>query len=216
MRLDELSDVNMGQSPAGDSLNDSTGVEFHQGKIYFGDLVLGRSPTKTNATTKMAKPGDVLMCVRAPVGVVNLTDREVCIGRGLAALTPKAGVPKRFLLHLLHHHHAAVEQMATGSTFASITTEQLKSLEIPVPNRQSWLRIAGVMRKRVWTTHHSHYLSTNSNLERCLSISLSSFAPCALRSARRDLNPEIFSANSSAVIGTYSIFTSKYCPAESV
>ena len=104
MRLDELSDVNMGQSPAGDSLNDSTGVEFHQGKIYFGDLELGQSPTRTNASTKLAKPGDVLMCVRAPVGVVNLTDREICIGRGLAALTPKAGVPKRFLLHLLRYH----------------------------------------------------------------------------------------------------------------
>ena len=94
------------------------------------------------------KSSDVLMCVRAPVGVVNLTDREVCIGRGLAALTPKADVPTKFLLHLLRYHQAAVEQMATGSTFASITTDQLKNLEIPIPDKRCWLRIAGVMRMR--------------------------------------------------------------------
>lgn len=62
--------------------------------------------------------------------------------------------------------------------------------------------------------HHAPLM--NFRLERCASIALSSSAPLALSSARRDLNPAIFSANSSAVIGTYSIFTSKYCPAESV
>lgn len=148
MRLDELADLNMGQSPAGDSLNETTGIEFHQGKIYFGDLSLGMSPTKTSAPTKKATPGDVLICVRAPVGVVNLTDREVCIGRGLAALTPKPDVPPRFLLHLLRYHQRTVEQIATGSTFASITTDQLRAIELPVPDKAAWLRIAGVM---VWS-----------------------------------------------------------------
>jgi len=129
MRLDELADLSMGQSPAGDSLNERDGVEFHQGKIHFGDLELGRSPVKTNTPTKMAKPGDVLICVRAPVGVVNITNREVCIGRGLAALTPKPDTPTRFLFHLLRNHQKAIEQIATGSTFASVTTDQLVPLK---------------------------------------------------------------------------------------
>jgi len=148
MRLDELADLNMGQSPLGESLNEINGIEFHQGKIYFGELSLGKSPIKTNAPTKLAKPGDVLICVRAPVGVVNITDREVCIGRGIAALTPKPGVPARFLLHLLRHNQHVIEQMATGSTFASITTEQLRTTEFFVPNESAWLRIAGIICKR--------------------------------------------------------------------
>ena len=148
MRLDVLSDVNMGQSPAGESLTGTNGMEFHQGKIYFGDLFLKHSPTKTNSPTKLAKPDDILICVRAPVGVVNITDREVCIGRGLAALTPKQNVPARFLLHLLRHNQHSIEQIATGSTFASITTEQLRSIELPVPNEAEWLRIAGIIRKK--------------------------------------------------------------------
>ena len=88
--------------------------------------------------------------------------------------------------------------------------QRLLDYEFDLPDLPTQLRIAGVMHKCIWMTHHYRYLSTNSNLERCLFISLSSFAPCALRSARRDLNPAIFSANSSAVIGTYSILTSKY------
>lgn len=213
MRIDELADLNMGQSPDGDSLNETTGMEFHQGKIYFGDLSLGMSPTKTNAPTKKAKSGDVLICVRAPVGVVNLTDREICIGRGLAALTPKPDVPARFLLHLLRYHQRTVEQIATGSTFASITSDQLRAIELPVPDKTARLRIAGVICKSYC---HRYFFSTKCSFDNCSSIVRSSSAPLALSSARRDLKPETFSLNSSAVIGTYSIFTSKYCPAESV
>lgn len=145
MRLDELADLNMGQSPDGESLNETDGVEFHQGKLCFGDLELQHSHVKTNAPTKVAKPGDVLICVRAPVGVVNMTDREVCIGRGLAALTPKSGVPARFLLHLLRHNQGNIEQIATGSTFSSITTSQLRAIEFTVPDKVSRLRIAGII-----------------------------------------------------------------------
>lgn len=145
MRLDELSHINMGQSPVGESLNETEGTEFHQGKIYFGDLFLQHSPIKTNSPTKLANAGDILICVRAPVCVVNITDRKVCIGRGLAALTPKENVPVKFLFHLLRQNQPAIEQIATGSTFASITTDQLRAVELPAPNRATWLRIAGII-----------------------------------------------------------------------
>ena len=171
MRLDEIAFLNMGQSPCGESLNETDGIEFHQGKIYFGDLELERSPIKTKVPTKKAKPGDILICVRAPVGVVNITDREVCIGRGLAALTPKPDVPSRFLLHLLRHHQQTVEQIATGSTFASITTDQLRTIDFPVPDKASRLRIAGI-----------HGL--NLNFLSCSAIFASRSLPCLERSAR--------------------------------
>lgn len=94
--------------------------------------------------------------------------------------------------------------------------QRLLDYEFYLPDLPTQLRIAGVMCNYGECRHFRYGLSTNWRLARCLSISLSSFAPLALRSARRDLNPTIFSANSSAVIGTYSILTSKYCPAESV
>lgn len=150
MRLEDLSHINMGQSPVGESLNEIDGTEFHQGKIYFGDLFLQHSPIKTISPTKLAKAGDILICVRAPVGVVNITDREVCIGRGLAALTPKENVPARFLLHLLRQKQPTIEQIATGSTFASITTDQLRAVDLPIPNKATWLRIAGIIGRIIY------------------------------------------------------------------
>ena len=109
--------------------------------------------------------------------------------------------------------HSVREQISARSQQTKIrhtSPDKIADVEVYIPDLPTQLRIAGVMHKCIWTTHHCHYLSTNSNLERCLFISLSSFAPCALRSARRDLNPAIFSVNSAAVIGTYSILTSKY------
>lgn len=145
MLLEKLADITAGQSPKGSQLNEERGTEFHQGKTYFGETDLLRSPIKTTVATKLAKAGDVLICVRAPVGDVNALDREICIGRGLAALTPKLNVPSRFLLHLLRYHNDSIKQSASGSTYDSITSEQLKTFDLPVPNPTSWLRISNII-----------------------------------------------------------------------
>ena len=84
--LSEIADITMGQSPSGDSYNDDKeGEIFFQGSTDFG----WRFPTIRQYTTepkRMAKIGDILLSVRAPVGTLNISDTECCIGRGLAAL----------------------------------------------------------------------------------------------------------------------------------
>ena len=47
----------------------------------------------TTAISQDAEPGDVLISIRAPVGPTNLCRERCCIGRGLAALRPRAGMP---------------------------------------------------------------------------------------------------------------------------
>jgi len=89
----------------------------------------------------------------------------------------------------------------------------MKSIPIPEIDLQTQLRIAGVICK--WAFHLYFFLA-KSSFDSSPSIVRSSLAPFAFKPERRVLNPEIFSLNSAAVIGTYSIFTSKYCPAESV
>ena len=88
-KLGEIADITMGQSPDGKSLNENgDGVTFFQGRAEFGD----RYPTKRLTTTepkRMAKSGDVLLSVRAPVGDLNIALEDCCIGRGLAAIRSK-------------------------------------------------------------------------------------------------------------------------------
>ena len=87
--LSDIATITMGQSPHGDSLNESgEGTLFFQGSSDFGDV----SPSNrvyTTAPTRMAKSGDILLSVRAPVGTSNIALHSCCIGRGLASLRGK-------------------------------------------------------------------------------------------------------------------------------
>ena len=83
--------------------------------------------------TKLAEPNSVLLCVRAPVGIVNITDRELCIGRGLCDVIPLAGMNERFTLYLLRCFKDIFIKKATGTTFVAITGETVKNQVVPLP-----------------------------------------------------------------------------------
>ena len=133
-KLEDIALLTMGQSPAGNSVSENDeGIEFHQGKIYFSEKFLLLSPQKTTEPTRIAPAKSVLICVRAPVGTVNINPRQICIGRGLASATPLAGISADFLYYLLNARKSALVEQATGSTFISVTGEQIKELLIPLP-----------------------------------------------------------------------------------
>jgi type I restriction enzyme S subunit len=134
VRLGDVFNLIMGQSPDGKSVSEnSDGMEFHQGKVYFGKDYIQKSPQTTTAPTKLAEPNSVLLCVRAPVGIVNITDRELCIGRGLCDVIPLAGMNERFTLYLLRCFKDIFIKKATGTTFVAITGETVKNQVVPLP-----------------------------------------------------------------------------------
>ena len=134
VRLGEVFCLEMGQSPDGNTVSErGTGIEFHQGKVYFGKRELQHSPQKTTAPTKYAEPDSVLLCVRAPVGKVNITKRKICIGRGLCAVKPICGVYVEFVYYWLATMENTFVKKATGTTFVAITGEVVKNQVIPLP-----------------------------------------------------------------------------------
>ncbi|GHT16738.1 hypothetical protein FACS18942_08900 [Planctomycetales bacterium] len=133
-RLETLTKIVMGQSPSGDSVSAvPQGLEFHQGKIFFTDRKLAYSGQYTTEANKVADKNSVLLCVRAPVGIVNITDREIAIGRGLCAVSPLAEMSAKFLFHWLNAFQSDFIAQATGTTFIAITTEVVKQQIVPVP-----------------------------------------------------------------------------------
>ena len=112
-KLGEVCHITMGQSPDGKSINDNEGVEFHQGKTCFGEHILGVSNLFSNAPVKLAEAHSVLLCVRAPVGYPNITDRKICIGRGLCALYAKEDIDNKFLFYSLLGKQSHFEKNAT-------------------------------------------------------------------------------------------------------
>ena len=122
----------MGQSPNGETINQINGIEFHQGKLYFSDIFVQSSNVYTSEPTKMAEKDSILLCVRAPVGIVNIVTRSVCIGRGLCALKPKKGNSK-FYFYWLQTLQNIFERKATGTTFKAISSETVKNEYIALP-----------------------------------------------------------------------------------
>lgn len=152
--LCDIANITMGQSPDGDSYNnEGRGTVFFQGSTDFGM----RSPDVrmyTTAPGRMAREGDILVSVRAPVGSLNIADRDCCIGRGLAALNSKNGS-----VGYLHRVMADFKQIfdrrsSEGTTFGSITKDDLWGLKVLMPDARvlqvhaemtnSWIRMAAL------------------------------------------------------------------------
>ena len=143
VRLGTVFNIEMGQSPAGNTVSSNKdGIEFHQGKVHFGEIFLQESGQYSSDPKKYAEQNSVLLCVRAPVGKVNITRRKICIGRGLCAILPFADMPLMFLYYLLEAYENIFVKQATGTTFIAITAETVKNQLIPLPPLEEQKRIA--------------------------------------------------------------------------
>ena len=139
--FNDIFKITMGQSPDGSSINYQQGAEFHQGKILFGDKYLMHSDTYTDAPTKLAKPNSLLLCVRAPVGIVNITQREICIGRGLCSLEPNIALNLGYAYYALTTYQSDFESKSTGSTFKAISGSIIRNEVFALPPLQEQHRI---------------------------------------------------------------------------
>ena len=143
-RLQDVCNVIMGQSPPSTTYNDEgIGMPFLQGKAEFTELF----PMPTKYCTKQLRispEGSVLMSVRAPVGDVNLADREYIIGRGLTSISLKNG-NNRFLFYLLLHNKKELQAKSSGSTFKSINKTTINDFRIPLPPLPEQRAIAHVL-----------------------------------------------------------------------
>jgi type I restriction enzyme, S subunit len=125
--------LTMGQSPPGDTYNeDGDGMPFYQGRTDFGF----RFPTRRKfctAPTRLAKLGDTLVSVRAPVGDINMADEECCIGRGVAAVRHKSGAIS-FTYHSMANFSPEFSVYeGEGTVFGSINKQNFESLRCVSP-----------------------------------------------------------------------------------
>lgn len=133
-RLEEICNIIMGSSPESQSLSsNSSNMEFHQGKTLFTRKVINHSNIYTSKPTKIAFPQSVIMSVRAPVGDVNITDRFLCIGRGLASIYPIDKIDLEYIFWFLSTKKTDLEKESTGSTFKAISKNNVINILIPLP-----------------------------------------------------------------------------------
>ena len=140
----EICTLIMGQSPDSKSYNkDKNGIPFYQGNADFGE----KHPTPTvwcTAPKKIARKGDILISVRAPIGDMNIANEDCCIGRGLAAIRLNNSdiVDINYLYHYLSATVEFLQEQGTGSTFKAINKTTLEGIEIPCPSIEKQKNIA--------------------------------------------------------------------------
>lgn len=132
--LDFVAEFVMGQAPPGNECN-TTGI----GTIFvktgeFGPLY----PVVREWTTKplkMAKQGDVLICVvGATIGKLNL-GIDCAIGRSVAAIRPDCSLDSKYLYYALMPFTLALRRSSRGSAQGVIGKSELGSIRIRVPSR---------------------------------------------------------------------------------
>lgn len=131
--LENIATITMGQSPKGISYNeDGRGAVFYQGCTDFTQ----RFPTIRLYTTepnRIARRGDILMSVRAPVGDINVAYEECCIGRGLCSFRSNDGMNSYLLYMLLNMRKKFDVFNGEGTIFGSINQKNIKGMKIIKP-----------------------------------------------------------------------------------
>jgi len=142
VHLGDVAEIVMGQSPPGSTYNESgDGLPFFQGVKDFGY----RNPTPRvfcSRPSRVAQPGDILFSVRAPIGRVNIADRECTIGRGLSIIQPRDKAGSRYIefaLRYLEPTWQAIE--GGGSVFGNATRQDVELLSLTWPDEVSDRRI---------------------------------------------------------------------------
>jgi len=133
MKLGEIVNINIGQSPRSEFYNSrGEGMPFYQGVTDFGEKYPKKS-TYCSRPTKIAEVGDIFFSVRAPVGDVNVAIEKSCIGRGVAALRMKNG-NNDFLYFFLKNYERYFKGISGGTTYESINKDQLEDIEFIIPS----------------------------------------------------------------------------------
>ena len=132
--LEDIAEITMGQSPAGNSLNENgEGMIFYQGSSDFGF----RFPSIRVFTTepkRLAVANSVLFSVRAPVGDINVAKEECCIGRGVASIKSKYGHDS-YLFYAMKSLHKLFDSFdGEGTVFGSINKKTLSAIQILLPS----------------------------------------------------------------------------------
>ena len=148
-RLKYVADLNMGQSPPSEDYNRKRiGTPFLQGNAEFGP----HHPTPSiycPTANKRARPGDILLSVRASVGAINVADQEYGIGRGLCAIRPRVNqFERRYAKYLLEVVRVELSVVAHGTTYDAVTVAQVSNITCVVPPHAEQTQIANFLDRK--------------------------------------------------------------------
>lgn len=142
-KLKNVVSIIMGQSPDSGTISESGSYPFMQGCSEFG-RIYPNAVKFCNKPNKISHVNDILMSVRAPVGKVNISDKNYGIGRGLCAIKAKK-IERNFLWYFILKSEKDFNIYSNGSTFDAVTTFNLLNFNIIIPSLSEQTAIANYL-----------------------------------------------------------------------
>ena len=150
--LGNIAQISMGQSPPGNTYNTKgNGLPLINGPVEFNKSPFSKTK-KVKWTTKPLKicdEGDLLICVRgSTTGRQNIAGFTACIGRGVAAIHASDKISIDYLAYFTYFSQRKIYEMGTGSTFPSISKEQIGNILVPLCPISEQIQIVEELEKR--------------------------------------------------------------------
>ncbi len=129
----------MGLSPKGNTYNeDGNGVPLLNGAADYNSKYKARK--FTSDPKRINKIGDILFCIRATIGNIEIAKEEFCLGRGVAAISPKEEHFRYFvLLHLKRIINELISN-ASGSVILGLSKDDINNYPILIPPNELLLK----------------------------------------------------------------------------
>lgn len=132
-KLNKIGQLLMGQSPKSESYNEigvglpliNGAAELQKERVYISKY--------TDDPTRICKKNDLIFCIRATIGNLRYAEREYCLGRGVAALTPNKEEYSEYLFHVINNILDIYEKTLSGSIIVGITKDDLADKIIVCP-----------------------------------------------------------------------------------
>lgn len=159
-KLLDVAEIIMGQSPSGETCNDSEGIPLLNGPTEF----TGKFPLPVQYTTdpkRFSEKGDILFCVRgSTTGKMNWSDQVYAIGRGIAAIRhKKRSTANYFIKGLIEYSLEELLAGATGSTFPNVSRTDLENIEIllpPLPEQEAIAEVLSSLDDKIDLLHRNN------------------------------------------------------------
>lgn len=134
IELNEIVKLTMGLSPKSDTYNfDKIGMPLLNGASDFKDGQI-QAIKYTSKPTRICKKNDLVFCIRATIGNITFADKDYCIGRGVASITPKNKRFKGIIYYNLLKSMESLISNASGSVILGLSKPDINNMKLNFPD----------------------------------------------------------------------------------
>ncbi|EGR2298814.1 restriction endonuclease subunit S [Vibrio parahaemolyticus] len=98
-----------------------------------------------NSSAKLVPAGSLLVCTRATIGEIAISQHEMCTNQGFKNLIPNKKTNIDFLYYLMCFEKHKLLSKASGSTFLELSKKDFEHIRFVVPKVKEQQKIASVL-----------------------------------------------------------------------